>query len=57
MSVPTTFTCVLDQQSSKLTWRITFMHQSITSIERTFRASMDGPGRTRTSENSQLPSH
>ena len=27
------FTCVLDQQSSKLTWRITFMHQLITSIE------------------------
>lgn len=27
------------------------MHQSITSIKRTFRASIDEPGRTKTSEN------
>ena len=45
------FTCVLDQQSSKLKWRVTFMHQSITPIERTFLASIDQPGRTRMSEN------
>ena len=47
-----TFSCVLDrEQNRELKWKITFMHQSITSIERTFIASIDQPGRTRKSEN------